>query len=257
VAQDNPTEEPVVDWTRVCGGALAAVSSAVLLSTLGVIGTIAGAALGSIVVSVSSSVYARGLHRSRRRMAQAQEAALRRVGIAQAEVGRARRRKAEGATEAHLEQAQEHLAGAKEELATEPEPEQETLKDRLSRLPWRRVALAAGLMFVIAVAAITAFELIAGRPVASFTGGTNSDQGTTIGNVDGGGQGDSTPSPSPTGETSPTSGPETSEPTTPATSPTESPSESPTAPEPTTPGPTVLTPSEEPSPLATEPTPAN
>src|SRR5262249_54898382 len=47
-----------IDWTRTVGGALAAVASAVLLSTLGAAGTILGAALGSIVVTVSGAYFA-------------------------------------------------------------------------------------------------------------------------------------------------------------------------------------------------------
>jgi hypothetical protein len=246
MAPNNTTDEPVVDWTRVLGGALAAVSSAVLLSTLGVIGTIVGAALGSIVVSVATSLYARGLHKSRQRMAVAQEAALRRVGVAQAEVRRAKRR-GPGATDAHLKRADESLAEAHEELETDPESS--PLLTRLRRLPWRRVALGAALTFVVALAAITIFELVAGRPVASFTGGSDSDHGTSIGDARQRGQ---APSPSPSGPTSPTSSPtDGSSPSGPTSSPSESPSSSPTETPSSTPA------SEEPSPSAPESTPAD
>jgi hypothetical protein len=224
MAPENTRREPVVDWPRVLGGALAAVSSAVLLSTLGVIGTIVGAALGSIVVSVATSLYARGLTRSRERMAQAQEAALRRVGVAQAEVRRARRRSARDATEAHLERANQNLAEAHEELTTDPEP---GLLTRLRRLPWRHVVLGTALTFVVALAAITAFELLAGRPIASYTGGTDRDHGTSIGGVEGRPRGPN-PSPSPSGPASstPTDGSSSGAPTTAA--PSESPSATPT-----------------------------
>jgi len=245
MAPENTKREPVVDWPRVLGGALAAVSSAVLLSTLGVIGTIVGAALGSIVVSVATSLYARGLTRSRERMAQAQEAALRRVGVAQAEVRRARRRPARGAADAHLERANQNLEEAHEELTTDPEP---NLLTRLRRLPWRHVMIGTALTFAVALVAITAFELIAGRPVASYTGGTDRDHGTSIGGVEGRQRG-STPSPSPSGPASPTptDGPSPSAPTTglsqsPSATPTETPFSAP--------------PSGEPSPSAAESTPA-
>jgi hypothetical protein len=254
MAQNNTPDEPLVDWTRVLGGALAAVSSAVLLSTLGVIGTIIGAALGSIVVSVATSLYARGLNRSRHHMAHAQDAALRRVGVAQAEVRRARRRHGEDATDAHLERASENLEGARDQLTTDPEPTP-PLSQRLRQLPWRRVALVAALTFAVAVAAITIFELVAGRPVSSYTGGTNQDQGTSIGDVSGGKR-HASPSPSPTGgaSTTPTPGePSASEPT---SSPSGSPSSTPT---PTPSGSPSSDPSGgplsgEPSPSASEPT---
>jgi hypothetical protein len=259
MAENNPVKEPVVEWTRVIGGALAAVSSAVLLSTLGAVGTIAGAALGSVIVSVSSSVYARGLSRSRRRMAQAQEAALRRVGVAQAEVLRARRRDGAGTTEAHLDRADEHLARARDRLeAADPEPEPEPLRRRiagiLDQLPWRRVALVAAAGFVIAIAVVTGFELIAGRPVSSYTGGTSSHHGTSFSNIDNGGHHPATPSPSPTGSTSPSPTPGGSASGGPSSSPSPSPTGTPSA----TPTPTTTpseTPTVEPSPSAIEPTP--
>lgn len=245
MAPENTKREPVVDWPRVLGGALAAVSSAVLLSTLGVIGTIVGAALGSIVVSVATSLYARGLARSRERMAQAQEAALRRVGVAQAEVRRARRRPARGATDAHLERANQNLAEAHDELTTDPEP---NLLTRLRQLPWRHVVLGTALTFVVALAAITVFELIAGRPVASYTGGTDRDHGTSIGGVDGRQRGP-TPSPSPSGPASPTPT-DAATPSGATRSPSESPSSTPTD------TPFSAPPSGEPSPSVPESTPA-
>ena len=226
---------------------MAAVSSAVLLSTLGVIGTIVGVALGSVVVSVATSLYAHGLARSRERMAQAQEAALRRVGVAQAEVRRARRRSARGASDAHLERANQNLAEAHDELATDPEP---NLLTRLRGLPWRHVVLGAALTFVVALAAITAFELVAGRPVASYTGGTDRDNGTSIGGVEGQRRGQ-TPSPSPSGPAptnpTPTDG---SSPSGPGSSPSDSPSTLPTE------TPLSLPPSSGPSPSGAESGPA-
>jgi hypothetical protein len=254
MAEKERGTEPLVDWARVLGGALAAVSSAVLLSTLGAVGTLVGAALGSIVVSVASSIYSQGLRRSRARMAQAQEAALRRVGVAQAEVLRARRRTAPGATEAHLERADEQLDEARDRLETEPdaEPEREPLGQQLRRLPWRRIALLTGLMFVIAVAAITAFELVAGRSVSSYTGGTSSHHGTSLSNIDPGGHHKTTkppssPSPSPTTGTTPptTSTTSTTSPTTPSTDPSPSSTPTPSA-----------SPSESPSDLPTPSPPA-
>ena len=65
----------VINWVQVAGSALAAVSSAVLLSTVGVAGTIIGAAVGSVVVTAGSSIYAHDLEISRARVATAQAAA--------------------------------------------------------------------------------------------------------------------------------------------------------------------------------------
>ena len=111
---DSPRLE--IDWLRVIAGALAAVASAILLSTLGAAGTIIGAALGSVVVTVSSAYFSQGLATSRRKLAQAQSAARDKVGIAQAEVRRAGRADDTQAQESHLDHADERLAEAHDEL---------------------------------------------------------------------------------------------------------------------------------------------
>jgi small-conductance mechanosensitive channel len=148
-----------IDWLTTAAGALAAVSSAVLLSTLGAAGTIIGAALGSVIATVGSAVYSQGLSESRERLAQAHAAARRKVGGAQAEVLR---------------------AGRDED---EPPPPS-SWRDRLRALPWRRISLVAAGLFAIAVVALTAFEMIAGEPVSAITGGTNGDSGTTLSHLD-------------------------------------------------------------------------
>ena len=72
-----------IDWLRAAAGALAAVASAFLLSFLGAAGTIIGAALGSLIVTVSSAVFTQGLSTSKRTLEKAQSSAARKVGIAQ------------------------------------------------------------------------------------------------------------------------------------------------------------------------------
>src|SRR3546814_13124678 len=66
-----PEEKPKleIDWVKTLAGALAAVSSAVLLSTLGAAGTLICAALGSITLTVTSAFYSQGLaQRDRQRV---------------------------------------------------------------------------------------------------------------------------------------------------------------------------------------------
>lgn len=243
----SPPPQPPggIDWVKVVAGALAAISSAVLLSTLGAAGTIIGAALGSVIVSVTSSIYSSGLARSRAQLAEAQEAALRKVGLAQAEVRRAKRRADDEelpAAEAHLQYADRQLADARVELsAAEPtEPVTPGWRERLAVLPWKRIALLAVGFFVAAAVLITAFELIAGRPISSYTGGSSNEHGTSLSHLGGGGSGNSSkPKPTPTPSTSPTP----SSTATPSTTPSTSPSASPTS----TPTPSVV-PSAEPSP---------
>lgn len=249
MTDDDPRLE--IDWVKTAAGALAAVSTAVLLSTLGAVGTLIGAALGSVAVTVSSQLYAQGLARSKRSLAKAQETALLKVGIAQAEVRRAGRRQGdEEAVEAHLEMADERLGEARadlDEVAT-PAP---TLRDRLVVLPWKRIAALAAATFLVVLVAIASFEALTGRSVSSYTGG--SDKGSSSTFTGGGSSSDddqpdrdpgdgpgSEPSEQPTDEA-------TEDPTTePSETPTEEPSEAPTE-----------APTQEPSETPTEPLPTD
>jgi cell division septation protein DedD len=230
---------------------LAAVASAVLLSTLGAAGTILGAAIGSFVVTVGSAMFAQGLSKSQRRLAAKQKDASDKLGIARAEVLRAGRADDAAAHDSHLDHADERLAEAREEIdeviqATAPV----SWRERLSRLPWKHIGLTTLALFVVALVVITVFELLAGESVSSITGGSDSGT-TTIGHVGGGSGKDDKKKPDeqPTGSTSPSASVSPSGEPTETTSPTETQQPSPadsTAPaESTTPTPTpTLTPAE-------------
>lgn len=242
-----------IDWLKTAAGALAAVTTAVLLSTLGAAGTLIGAALGSVAVTVSSQLYAQGLARSKRTMAKAQESALLKVGIAQAEVRRAGRRQDDtGAVEAHLDAADDRLDQARAELdVVEPAS---GVRERLLLLPWKKIGLTAAALFLVALVAIASFEALTGRSVSSYTGGSDQDSGSTFtgngsSNDDGGDRKDE-PKPKPDPTDSPSEPSPSDEPTSEA--PTEEPSETPTE----EPGETPTeTPTEEPTGLPTLPTP--
>src|SRR3954447_25039916 len=128
--QQQQHERVAINWFQVSGSALAAVSSAVLLSTVGVAGTIIGAALGSVVVTAGGSIYSHYLEVSRQRVAAAQAGA------------RARKSRAPSA---HLdtrqqERADDDLHQAEQQLA---EAEDETVKpswrELFAGLRWRRI----------------------------------------------------------------------------------------------------------------------
>ncbi len=178
-----------IDWLKTAGGAFAAVSSAFLLSTLGAAGTIIGAALGSVIVTVGGALYSQGLARSQRRLAQVQSVAMRKVGVAQTEVRRAARGSGDGgAVDDQLARADQRLDDAKDDLGSmADEPPGPGWRERLVVLPWKRIALIAAGSFVAAILVITVFELVAGRSVSSITGGTEGDGRTTIGRIGGGG----------------------------------------------------------------------
>jgi hypothetical protein len=244
-----PTAPPKleIDWLKTSAGALAAVSTAVLLSTLGAAGTLIGAAVGSVAATVGSAVYAQGLARSKQAVLKAQTSALQKVGVAQAEVRRAARYEG-AAQDAHLDLAEERLAEAKEEL----DAPVLGWRERLAALSWRRIGLVAAGTFAVVVLAITGFELAAGRSVSSFTGGSNGGQGSTLSGVSGSGgktkqqhhQQAPTQSPSQTATEQPSESPSE----VPSGTPSSTPTPTPTATE--TPSPTD-TPSGTPTPTAT------
>ena len=179
-----------IDWVTNTAGALAAMSSAVLLSTLGAAGTILGAALGSAVISVGSSLYGQGLASSRERMATLQHTAREPVGVANAEGLRARRNiDHPGVAVAHLdytEDRHDRAPGEQDRKLTEDLEYGRYRPDLQAHLPWRRAAVTAAGLFAVAVVAITAFELIAGQSVSSFTGGSDSGDRSSIGGLAGG-----------------------------------------------------------------------
>ena len=252
----DPSPKLDIDWLKTIAGALAAVSSAVLLSTLGAAGTIIGAALGSVIATVGGALYSQGLARSRERLAQAQTLAMRRVGIAQAEVRRASRHQGDDpAVDAHLAHADERLGEAKADLgAIADEPPAVGWRERLVVLPWKRISLVAAGLFVTAILAITAFELLTGESVSSITGGTDGDGGPTITRI-GGGSDTSRDDRAPSDDTATPSGEPSSEPSgeaSPTDEPTDEPSESPS--ESTTPTPSPLAPTTPAPTLTVEPT---
>jgi hypothetical protein len=268
---DDTSQKLDIDWLKTIAGALAAVSSAVLLSTLGAAGTIIGAALGSVIATVGGALYSQGLARSREHLAQAQITALRKVGVAQAEVRRAGRRQGDDqAVDAHLAHAERRLDEARQDLGTAAdESAAPGWRERLGLLPWKRISLIAAGLFAATVVAITAFELVAGESVSSITGGTQGNGGTTITRIGGGSDDDPSqdespsdeapasdqpsdePTDAPSDQASPTAEPTAAQPTAqPNTAPSGSPSDSaPPVPAPTTPTPPAPTPTVEPTAL--------
>ncbi len=203
-----------IDWLKTTGGAFAAVSSAVLLSTLGAAGTIIGAALGSVIVTVGGALYSQGLARSQQRLVQVQTAAKRKAGAAHAEE--------------RLDEVNDDLASMTDE------PAGPGWRERLGKLSWKRISLIAAGLFVAAVLAITAFELAVGQSVSSITGGSEGSGRTTIGRLSGGSDEDA-----PTEENRAPSDEESSD----QPAPTDEPTDEPTpAPESETPSPTPSAP---------------
>ena len=192
--QQKSEKESPFDLVKVAAGAVGAMASAVLLSTLGAAGTITGAALGSVIVTVAGSMFSKGVDVSKQGVSAAQVLAARRVGQAKSQVGaasqdmddspQARQRLSAAnaeldAAEAqlHAEQTPGHSAGQTVGPAAGQTPGPSG-PDRRA-VPWRRIGLGAAAVFLMAMVVITGFELVSGRAVSAMTGGSSSDQERT------------------------------------------------------------------------------
>jgi hypothetical protein len=154
------------------------MSSAVLLSTVGVAGTIIGAAAGSVIATVGSTVYSYYLRASRERVAAAARVRSdhfrsRRTtsgpGLAPAVAIDLEHTAAVSAGETVVAAgAEETRPSADEARATEPVRWREVL----AGLPWKRVGVVSAGLFVAAMVVIVAFELSTGRALSTYTGGT-------------------------------------------------------------------------------------
>lgn len=188
-----------VNWVQSIAGALAAVTSAVLLSTVGVAGTVIGAALGSIAVTLGSAVYSYYLRVTKERVGTVAQAATR-IGQAHGRVREASREVAAGdpGAQDELSRADSDLQEARV-LVDEEQSAKPDWREVLAGLPWKRIAVVAAALFVAAMALILAFELITGRAVSSYTGGSDSHQRSSIPGLGGGGGG-SDPQPTEPGQ---------------------------------------------------------
>ncbi len=213
-----------INWINSAGAALGAVSSAVVLSTFGVAGTLIGAAVGSLCISVGGALYAHSMNVAKERLELTRVIAARtRPRSQSAPVGEIRRG---GRLDPDIDPVD--LAGG--------EPRRQALRD----LPWKRIVAVTAALFLTAMALIVAFELTVGRPVSTFTGNDDSDRRTSIPGV--GRPADDSDKSDPDKQKDP---------------PEESPEPTPTEPTPTEPVPTEPTPTEPvpTTPVPTEPVP--
>jgi hypothetical protein len=242
--QQKTQKESSFDLVKVAAGAVGAMASAVLLSTLGAAGTITGAALGSVIVTVAGSMFSKGVDVSKQGVSAAQALAARRVAQARSQVGRAAQDNDDSPqAQRRLSAANAELDAAESQLRAEDSPQEAEpgWQQRLAVLPWKRIALATAAVFLVAMAVITGFELLSGRAVSSMTGGSSDRERTSFSGLTSEKKSTPTPTPTPTpsstpsGSTSPTVSESPSvgetESTSPSTTPTATATEeSPTAP---------------------------
>lgn len=140
---------PDLKPAQIAAGALAAVTAAFLGSQLNVAGTIAGAAVASIISSVGSALYQSSIERTRE--------SVRRVG-----------------SKAWIVKPVDGETAAESEITTD---EVGTKDEKAKNRRWPKVAAGALLVFVLGMLAITGVEWLHGAPLS---GG---DKGTTLGAV--------------------------------------------------------------------------
>jgi len=260
---------------QVAASALAAVSSAVAASYLGVGGTVLGAGVGSVIATISTALYQHSLHRTNAQLKKVvpvpnvvvrQTASRTRVPadptdmpalVQDREAGLAH---GVAAPTSRLDQDGRLASTGDGGKSTSPDTEgqlagtdgTQAVESQGRRQPrWGRLALAAAVVFGVALGSIAVVEAFVGGSVSSVVRGEDPHGSTLGGLADRDDKGESKPdtptSPTPT----PTDLPN------PTTSPTpdpEQPQPSPSASEEPTPEPTEVAPSE--SPLLNETTPA-
>ena len=158
---------------QVVGGALAAMTAAALGSRLSLAGTVVGAAFASVIAAVAGALYTASLSRTTKHV----NAVLTRVRPGSH--GATPEPSAGATTSTGASPAPGWASAADTQIQpTVPAPASTTspAQSQRLRIGWRRVVVAALLMFVVAALALTGIELATGR---ALSGGT----GTTVGQV--------------------------------------------------------------------------
>jgi hypothetical protein len=143
-----------VSWLQVAASVLAAVTAAWIASRLGVAGTIVGAALGSFVVTITSAFYNNTLHQGRTLLIQTQTGTM------------IQRRVEDGEVQEALDEVAEVDSPAKSAQFVDTDK---------PRLHWKTVVVTTVVVLALAIAAISTYELIAGRTLDGSTGTSLTD----------------------------------------------------------------------------------
>ena len=158
VRPDTTVDQPkgfTLNPVQVAAGALAAVSSAVGASFFGVAGTLIGAALGSVIASVSTALYTESLRKTNE--------GIKRV-----------------LTRRPVDEAP--LAGPVTAVLPAHLSPRHAPEDR-GGLRWSRVGGYAAAVFVAAMLIVTGIELVGQQPVSALVGDTASSGSTTLGQL--------------------------------------------------------------------------
>ena len=153
--EDKPKQFLGLSGTQTIGSALAAVTSALVGSFLGVAGTLIGAALGSIVATVGAALYARTLSSA--------------ATVAMTKIPQ-RRMRGLSADEGDV-----LAAGAP---AESDEPPSKPASRKLTPKTWIKVGTVSAAAFVVAMVGVTAVEFGTNQPISSLVSSTSSIDGS-------------------------------------------------------------------------------
>lgn len=151
-----------LSWVQIVVGALAAMTSAWIASTLGVGGTIIGAALGSLVIPVSSALYGRGLDKGR-------------VLVVRNERGDTEAQRVDDDTRSDT-------SIVDEAVDARPDAHDASVVGGSRRLRWRPVLLTSVVVLVLAIAAMGAVEVVTDQPYGGNSGNSRIGSPFTGGN---------------------------------------------------------------------------
>lgn len=169
-----------LSFTKIVGGAAAAVTTAVAASFLGVSGTITGAAFGSIVSSIAAALYAHSLKSAGTRI-RTTATVVRRTGqrtdadpqdpatVPPELTGRSAPLPGETVVVASTETGPAEGRVSPQAAAARP-------RQRDRSRGWKPVAVLAGFIFVVALGAISVTELFLGHPISN-----SQSTGTSVG----------------------------------------------------------------------------
>jgi hypothetical protein len=255
--QESRPERLEMSGVQMVAGALAAVSSSVALSRLGVAGTIAGAAVGSVLATAGTAVYGHYLTRTSSSIRAVTPSMLPLAGrraAASLSVEQPAARITEQSTQRPTEQLPAVVLAESADPGSGAGDGSGSSGGRRWSLRWGALGLVSLAVFALAFTGISVLEVASGRSLSSWLNGGEKGS-TTLGQIVRPAKDTASPaqqSPERPATVSP-------EPTTPAASateptPTATPTPTPTAPATTEPEPTVTPPAG--TPTAVPPTTA-
>jgi len=163
----EPSRRLEMSATQLVGGALAAMTAAVIGAQLGVAGTVLGAAIGSIVAGAAGSLYTASLKHTKDKLA---SAFVGRVGETDVQLTTVST-DADTAGWATVTQPSAAVAPpSPDPVATDAEVDRAGRP--VSRWPWKPILVSTAAVFLLAIAGITGFELISGQSVSGGEGTT-------------------------------------------------------------------------------------